>query len=192
MAIAPNRHGSGPNSTRRPPENPASTVLPKSHLPASIKFKLSRRKPNTAVTTQLLAGGPNPARPDGFDWTPVLRTNVYRMTRDGAESQLPPTAISRASALDWRLRIDTKGGGFGTGKPRLRVGWPERTLTLAARGSEPYALAALKPHFLADNQRLMNRLTKLLPIALLTLSANTTFAELPTSVDAVDPRIDLQ
>lgn len=38
----------------------------------------------------------------------------------------------------------------------------------------------------------MNRLTKLLPIALLTLSANTTFAELPTSVDAVDPRIDLQ
>ncbi len=98
-------------------------------------------QPNTAVTAQLLAGRPNAARPDGFDWTPVLRTNVYRMTRDGAESLSPPTAISRTTTRNWLLRIDTKGGGFGAGVPRLRVSWPEQTLLFAARGSGPYVLA---------------------------------------------------
>ncbi|MGF1547386.1 MAG: DUF3999 domain-containing protein [Thiotrichales bacterium] len=98
-------------------------------------------QPNTAVAATLLVGS---AQVDGHGergWTPLLHTNVYRMTRDGVERNSPPTSIRRTTAHHWRVRVDPNSGGFGAGQPILRLGWTERTLVFAARGDGPFTLA---------------------------------------------------
>ena len=72
-------------------------------------------------------------------WRAIGSFTVYRLKQDGVEFSNPDLAASPARQL--LLRVDNRGGGLGSGAPRLEIGWIPHHLVFAARGAGPYRLA---------------------------------------------------
>lgn len=72
-------------------------------------------------------------------WRAIGSFTVYRLQHDGVEFSSPDLAASPARQL--LLRVDNRGGGLGSGAPRLEIGWIPHHLVFAARGAGPYRLA---------------------------------------------------
>ncbi|WP_300449810.1 DUF3999 domain-containing protein [Accumulibacter sp.] len=77
----------------------------------------------------------------GDAWRRVAVGTVYRLTPDGQEVTSPEIAIPSTSDRYWLLRVDQRGGGIGSGRPELAVGWLPQRLVFAARGAPPFLLA---------------------------------------------------
>jgi Protein of unknown function (DUF3999) len=100
------------------------------------RVRLHLPEPNTVVQVELLAR-------DSSDqpWRMVTRSVAYRLRRDGSEitnSDLPVAVTTRRY---WLLQVDQRGGGLGSGAPKLEAGWVPHTLVFAARGEPPFQLA---------------------------------------------------
>jgi hypothetical protein len=53
----------------------------------------------------------------------------------------PAVEVDAGSDRYWRLTVDMRAGGLGSGLPSMDAGWRPATLTFAARGNPPFSLA---------------------------------------------------
>jgi hypothetical protein len=74
-------------------------------------------------------------------WRPVARGVAYRLRRGESEITSPELIFDATTDRHWLLRVDPRGGGIGSGAPRLEAGWIPHTLVFAARGEPPFQLA---------------------------------------------------
>jgi hypothetical protein len=100
------------------------------------RVRLHLPEPNTVVQVELLARDRNEQ-----DWRPVARGVAYRLRRDGGEVASPDLSVGFTTDRYWLLRVDQRGGGVGSGAPKLEAGWVPHTLVFAARGEPPFQLA---------------------------------------------------
>ncbi|RXN85454.1 DUF3999 domain-containing protein [Achromobacter aloeverae] len=59
----------------------------------------------------------------------------------GDEQRNPPWAVPVDTDRQWRLLVDTRGGGLGSGQPTVALGWRPTVVTFVARGAGPFVLA---------------------------------------------------
>jgi hypothetical protein len=125
-------------------EAPATAVKDK---PGEFAFDLGGQLPidrlrvalpqaNTVAVMELSARA-QPVDP----WRPVTTATVYRLNREGEELKSPDIAIGGTADRYWRVKIDPRGGGIGSGQPVLAAGWVPHRLVFAARGEAPFQLA---------------------------------------------------
>jgi hypothetical protein len=100
------------------------------------RVRLHLPEPNTVAQVEWLAR-------DKADqpWRPVARGVAYRLRRDGGEITSPELSVGVTTDRYWLLRVDQRGGGVGSGMPKLEAGWVPHTLVFAARGEPPFRLA---------------------------------------------------
>ena len=84
------------------------------------------------------------SRPDTQSaWQQVVSAQLYRLRNangDG-EQRNPAIEISPNTDSHWRMVVDMRNGGLGSGMPIFTLGWRPATVTIAARGSGPFSLA---------------------------------------------------
>jgi hypothetical protein len=105
------------------------------HLPVD-RVRLQLPEMNTIAQVELLARDKTDA-----PWRPVARGVAYRLRRDGNEITSPELQAGVATERYWLLRVDQRGGGIGSGAPKLEAGWVPASLVFAARGEPPFQLA---------------------------------------------------
>ncbi len=105
------------------------------HFPAD-RFQLDLPEANSVTQFQLFTR--NRVQDP---WRAVTQGLAYRLRRDDTEMLSPPLMIVANTDRYWLLRVDQRGGGLGTGVPRLRLGWLPQDLVFAARGAGPFTLA---------------------------------------------------
>ena len=100
------------------------------------RVRLHLPEPNTVIQVEWLT------RDQGEQpWRPAARGVAYRLRRDGGEITSPALSVGGTTDRYWLLRVDQRGGGVGSGVPKLEVGWVPHTLVFAARGGPPFQLA---------------------------------------------------
>jgi hypothetical protein len=105
------------------------------HLPVD-RVRLQLPEVNTVVQVELLARDKSDA-----PWRPVARGVAYRLRRDGSEITSPELQTGVVTERYWLLRVDQRGGGIGSGVPKMETGWVPASLVFAARGAPPFQLA---------------------------------------------------
>jgi hypothetical protein len=66
---------------------------------------------------------------------------AYRLRQQGQQVVSSDIAVGVNGDRYWLLRVDQKGGGLGSGMPKLNVGWVPVKLVFAARGNAPFQIA---------------------------------------------------
>jgi hypothetical protein len=105
--------------------------LPTSLPVDRLRFELPQE--NT-VASSVLVAQPRIGAPERTITSSVL----YRMEHSGQklvnpDLEIPPTAEPR-----WILRVDSRGGGLGSGMPVLHAGYVPHRLVFVARGEAPF------------------------------------------------------
>src|SRR4029434_2346674 len=100
------------------------------------RARLHLPEPNTVVQEELFARnrGDQP-------WRQVTRGVAYRLRRGEGEVTSPELTMGTTTDRYWLVRVDERGGGLGTGVPKLEIGWVPHQLVFAARGAPPFQLA---------------------------------------------------
>jgi Protein of unknown function (DUF3999) len=116
-------------------------------IPGEFTFDLGAQAPVDRVNLELpeqntivevtLSSRPTP----GDAWRPVVTRGFYRLRSSGPDVVNGAVAISTNTDRYWRVKADTRGGGFGSGAPKLRVGWLPHEVLFLARGGGPFTLA---------------------------------------------------
>jgi len=83
---------------------------------------------------------------DDAPWRLLARQTVYRLNRPAGEVTSPALAVTPAADRYWRVVVDQRSGGLGTGVPRLQLAWVPQELVFAARGAPPFTLAFGRSH----------------------------------------------
>jgi hypothetical protein len=91
---------------------------------------------NTLVEVDLQSRA-KPASP----WRMIRRSGFYRLRSDAEELRNGPVPVELNTDRHWLLRADSKGGGLGSGMPRLVVEWVPHTVVFVARGAGPFFIA---------------------------------------------------
>lgn len=100
------------------------------------RLRVALPQPNTVAVIDIFARA-KPADP----WRRVTGTTVYRLNREGDELKSPDIAIGGTTDRYWRMKIDPRGGGIGSGQPVFAAGWVPHRVVFAARGEAPFQLA---------------------------------------------------
>jgi hypothetical protein len=104
------------------------------------RLNIELPEPNTVVEIELFSR----ARPSDA-WRFIERRGFYRIrsggTGDSAELRNGPVPIGLISNRYWLVRADARGGGLGSGSPRLSAGWISHEVVFLARGAGPFLLA---------------------------------------------------
>ncbi len=100
----------------------------------AVQIELPQENTVSAVTLFARARTTDP-------WQRIAQATFYRLLHDGQEWRNPERALSAAPMRYWRLTVDERGGGLGSGLPKLVVTWEPRFLAFVARGEGPFALA---------------------------------------------------
>ena len=61
--------------------------------------------------------------------------------RNNIEISNTPAMFIPNSHTEWKLQLDTQGGGIGQGQVKIEMGWTPSTLIFVARGQPPFTLA---------------------------------------------------
>jgi hypothetical protein len=99
-----------------------------------VRFALPQQ--NTIARVEVLSRA-DPAR----DWQLVTNGVIYRLVQQGHPVSSPDLAVATNTNRYWLVRVDQKGGGLGSGLPRLGAGWVPQKLVFAARGRAPFQIA---------------------------------------------------
>ena len=100
------------------------------------RLRLELPEINTVAPATVLARA-TPQAP----WREIATTVFYRLRQEGGDAVSPPLALGNAPLRYWRIAVDPKSGGLGTGAPKLVAGWIPASLVFAARGDGPFELA---------------------------------------------------
>ena len=99
-----------------------------------LQIQLPQQNTVSAIAISVRA---RPSEP----WRHVERATFYRLLHDGKEWRNPERTLAIGPARYWRLSVESRGGGLGTGLPKLIVTWEPRLLVFVARGEGPFTLA---------------------------------------------------
>ncbi|MGH7344591.1 MAG: DUF3999 domain-containing protein [Candidatus Rokuibacteriota bacterium] len=100
------------------------------------RLRVALPEPNTVASLEILSRA-KPADP----WRHVTTASVYRLVRDGDELTNADLEVGARADRYWRVRVDQRGGGIGSGPLGLDVGWVPHRLVFASRGAGPFQLA---------------------------------------------------
>jgi len=111
------------------------------HFPVDrLRFALPQQ--NTVAQVQVLARYRTETRRGSEDrWQPMTSGTLYRLSRNGTEVTNADLAVGPSASRHWRLKVDQRGGGLGSGEVRLEIGWVPHEVVFAARGAGPFTLA---------------------------------------------------
>jgi len=99
------------------------------------RLRVTLPEPNTLVPVQVLA-----RNSDDQPWTPVASGVLYRLTHSGREVSNADLSVGGLGRKQWLLRVETRGGGLGSGVPQIEVGWVSQQIVFVARGAGPFLL----------------------------------------------------
>ena len=105
-------------------------------LPASLpvdRLRFELPQENTVASSVLLAQAKAGA-PERVITAAVL----YRMEHRGQKLVNPDLEIAPTTEPRWVLRVDSRGGGLGSGVPVLHAGYVPHRLVFVARGAAPF------------------------------------------------------
>lgn len=103
------------------------------------RLRIALPQANTVAEVQFLSRG---RRDD--PWRPAAAATVYRLSNPddkSVEVRNPDIRTPRNDHRYWLVKVDEKGGGFGSGEVRLELGWMPHEVVFAARGAAPFTLA---------------------------------------------------
>jgi hypothetical protein len=100
------------------------------------RLRLSLPQPNTVAPAVVYsrAGLTSP-------WRQVASATLFRLHNGTVEQHNESLEMKPDTDHQWRIVVDTRNGGLGSGALSVAAGWRPATLTFAARGSAPFALA---------------------------------------------------
>ncbi|MCW8908753.1 MAG: DUF3999 domain-containing protein [Sedimenticola sp.] len=111
------------------------------------RFELPGPLPITAVTVRpgevntLVRASLYSRADDASGWRLRGQGLLFRLQQADAELQQYRIEVDRVSDRQWRLVVDSSGGGLGAVVPGVEVSWLPHRLRFAARGEPPYTLA---------------------------------------------------
>lgn len=106
------------------------------HFPAD-RIKVQLPQSNTVVRAKLYSRGAM----QNASWQLRFQGLLYNLQRDGRTLTNDAIRLSAVDNPDWRLEIETDGGGLGKGEPVLELGWVPYRVDFVARGDGPFVLA---------------------------------------------------
>ncbi|MFM0201640.1 DUF3999 domain-containing protein [Paraburkholderia fungorum] len=74
-------------------------------------------------------------------WREVSGATLFRLHNGAMEQSNPSLELAPDTDRQWRLVVDTRNGGLGSGTLTVAAGWRPATLTFVARGAAPFTLA---------------------------------------------------
>ncbi|KAE8757432.1 DUF3999 family protein [Paraburkholderia madseniana] len=74
-------------------------------------------------------------------WREVSSATLFRLHNGTVEQSNPSLEMAPDTDRQWRVVVDTRNGGLGSGALTVAAGWRPATLTFVARGAEPFTLA---------------------------------------------------
>jgi len=76
----------------------------------------------------------------GAAWHEVSSATLFRLHNGDVEQNSPSLQLAPDTDRHWRVVVDTRNGGLGTGALSIAAGWRPATLTFAAHGAAPFTL----------------------------------------------------
>lgn len=110
------------------------------HVEGHFPFDRARVKlpqGNTVVRARLFSRSAEKKSP----WRERFHGLLYNLVRDGKRLANDTIQLVVNDDPEWKLLIDTDGGGLGAGEPGLELGWVPPRLYFVARGEAPFTLA---------------------------------------------------
>lgn len=92
---------------------------------------------NTVVRAKLFSRAAAKQSP----WRERFQGLLYHLLRDGQTLANDTLQLAVNDDPQWKLEIETDGGGLGAGEPRLELGWVPQRIYFVARGEAPFTLA---------------------------------------------------
>jgi hypothetical protein len=74
-------------------------------------------------------------------WREVADGVLFRLQGKAAEETNPALTLIADTDRQWRIAVDMRNGGLGSGTLDVAVGWRPASLTFIARGAAPFTLA---------------------------------------------------
>lgn len=74
-------------------------------------------------------------------WREVSSATLFRLHNGTVEQSNPSLEMMPDTDRQWRVVVDTRNGGLGSGTLTVAAGWRPATLTFVARGAAPFTLA---------------------------------------------------
>lgn len=74
-------------------------------------------------------------------WREVSSATLFRLHNGAVEQSNPSLELAADTDRQWRVVVDTRNGGLGSGTLTVAAGWRPATLTFVARGAAPFTLA---------------------------------------------------
>ncbi|MFM0503119.1 DUF3999 domain-containing protein [Paraburkholderia caffeinilytica] len=74
-------------------------------------------------------------------WREVSGATLFRLHNGTVEQSNPALEMMPDTDRQWRVVVDTRNGGLGSGTLSVAAGWRPATLTFVARGVAPFTLA---------------------------------------------------
>jgi hypothetical protein len=100
------------------------------------RLRLTLPQPNTVTSAVVYSRA-------GLDmpWREVSSATLFRLHNGTVEQSNAPLELKADTDRQWRVVVDTRSGGLGSGALTVAAGWRPATLTFVAQGSPPYTLA---------------------------------------------------
>ncbi|CAB3782422.1 hypothetical protein LMG28614_01450 [Paraburkholderia ultramafica] len=100
------------------------------------RLRLNLPQPNTVVPAVVYSRS-------GLDapWREVSSATLFRLHNGTVEQNNPSLEMKPDTDRQWRVVVDTRNGGLGSGALTVAAGWQPATLTFVARGTAPFTLA---------------------------------------------------
>lgn len=99
------------------------------------RLRLHLPQPNTVAPAVVYSRGAL-----GAAWHEVSSATLFRLHNGDVEQNSPSLQLAPDTDRHWRVVVDTRNGGLGTGALSIAAGWRPATLTFAAHGAAPFTL----------------------------------------------------
>ncbi|EMD9443159.1 DUF3999 domain-containing protein, partial [Burkholderia cepacia] len=99
------------------------------------RVRIDLPQPNTVARATLQSRADAQA-----PWRDVAGAVLFRLQGKAGEQRNPPLEFAANTDRTWRIVVDMRNGGFGSGQPAVAIGWHPAALTFVARGAPPFTL----------------------------------------------------
>jgi hypothetical protein len=99
------------------------------------RLRLHLPQPNTVAPAVVYSRGAL-----GAAWHEVSSATLFRLHNGDVEQDNPSLQLTPDTDRHWRVVVDTRNGGLGSGALTIAAGWRPATLTFVARGAAPFTL----------------------------------------------------